>query len=200
MTDPMIDPRNRDLKTLWQAQAPEEGGTVSLEVIRQRALVLEKVTRRKDAIMWVSGVTNIGAFAAVMWYLPHLRVVAAIVIATALYIVYQYYRRRPSRVVLDGFGNACVDFYRAALIRKRDMARQLWSWFLPPAILGQVALIVGFIVSPPNVPRRLVLMALPFWLLTDVIVFTIGWRNAQREAGKTQRELDALDAASRGDV
>lgn len=97
-----------------------------------------------------------------------------------------------------GAAHACVDFYRTALTRKRDMERQLWTWFMPPAILAQVALIVGFVVWPPNVPRRLVLMALPFWLLTDALIFGVVWRNARREASRTQRELDALETITRG--
>ena len=74
------------------------------------------------------------------------------------------------------------------------MAQQLWLWFMPPAILGQAALIIGFVIAPPNIPRRVVLMALPLWILTDVLIFGFGWRNAQREATTRQRELDALDS------
>lgn len=197
----MTEHRNPDLKTLWQTQ-PSEGGPMSLDDIRQRLRALDRTTRRKDLIMLVSGVVNTAAFTAAIWYLPRLRLVSAIVIATVFYIVYQYNRRRPVRAATDEAAptavQACVDYYRAALVRKRDMARDLWTWFLPPAILGQAALIAGFVIWPPNVPRRLVLMALPFWLLTDVIIFSFGWRNAQREARKTQRELDALDALKEG--
>lgn len=188
----------RDVRTLWQTQ-PAEGGPMSIDEIRSRARALDGKVRRQDAIMMLSGVINTAAFAAVMWYLPQLRIVAAIVIATVLAIIVQYVRRRPSRrQAVDDLTssalNPCVEFYRHALVRKRDMAGQLWAWFLPPAIVGQVALIAGFVIAPPNVPRRMILMALPFWILTDVIIFVFGWRNAQREAKKMQRELDSLDS------
>ena len=171
---------------------------MSIDDVRRRARALDGKIRRQDAIMILCAVVNTGAFGAVMWFLPNLRIVAAIVIATVIAIVLQYRRRRPSRNAIDYLTstafNPCVDFYRTALVRKRDMARQLWTWFMPPAILGQAALIIGFVIAPPNVPRRIVLMALPFWILTDVVVFVFGWRNAQREAKTMQRELDSLDS------
>jgi hypothetical protein len=192
MTEP------HDVRTLWQTQPPEEE-SISMDDIRRRARALEGKVRRQDAIMVLCAVTNIAAFIAVMWYLPHLRIVSAIVIATVIAIVSQYWRRRPSRQqAIDSLTstavNPCIDFYRSALLRKRDMERQLWAWFLPPAILGQAALMIGFVIAPPNVPRRAILMALPFWILTDVIIFVVGWRNAQREANNRQRELDSLDS------
>jgi hypothetical protein len=191
MTEP------RDVRTLWQTQPPE-AQPMTLDDVRRRARALDGKIRHQDAIMTLCAVINTGAFAAVMWYLPHLRIVAAIVIATVFAIVAGYLRRRPSRRAIDYLTpaalNPCVDFYRTALVRKRDMARQLWIWFMPPAILGQAALIIGFLIAPPNVPRRAILMALPVWILTDVIIFVFGWRNAQREARKMQRELDSLDS------
>ena len=191
MTEP------RDIRTLWQTQPPE-GGPMSIADVHRRARALDGKIRRQDAIMTLCAFVNIGAFAAVMWYLHRLRLVAAIVIATVIAIVAQYWRRRPSRRAIDYLTSPafdpCVDFYRTALVRKREMARQLWTWFLPPAILGQAALIVGFVIAPPNVPRRLVLIALPFWILTDVVIFVFGWRNAQREAKMMQRELESLDS------
>lgn len=189
MTEP------RDIPTLWQTQPPD-GRSLTLEDVRRQARTLEARVYRQDLIMTVSAIVNIGAFAAVMWYLPALRVVAAIVIATAIAIVAGYVHRRPSRRAMDYLtaSHPCVDFYRTALVRKRDMARQLWTWFMPPAILGQAALIIGFVIAPPDVPRRIVLMALPLWILTDVVIFGVGWRNARREATNRQRELDALDS------
>lgn len=194
MTEP------RDILTLWQTQPSEGGRPMSIDEVHRRARALDRKIRRQDAIMALCAVVNTGAFAVVMWYLPRLRLVGALVIATVIAIVAQYWRRRPSRRAIDYLTstafNPCVDFYRTALIRKRDMARQLWSWFLPPAILGQAALIIGFVVVPPNVPRRFVLMALPFWILIDVIIFVFGWRNAQQEAKRMQRELDSLNSMS----
>ena len=186
---------HHDLQTLWQTQPPE-GRPLTLDDVRRQARALEAQVLHQDVVMSLSAVVNTSAFAAVAWYLPHLRIVAAIIIATVIAIVAGYVRRRPSRRAIDYLtaGNPCVDFYRTALVRKRDMARQLWMWFMPAAILGQAALIIGFVIAPPNIPRRVVLMALPVWILTDVLLFGFGWRNAQREATKRQRELDALDS------
>ena len=174
---------------------------MSIDDVRRRARTLDLNVRRQDVIMAISVVVNTAAFAAVMWYLPGLRIVAAIVVATVIVIATQYLRRRPSRRAIDAVttsaADACTHFYRTALLRKRDMARQLWIWFMPPAILGQVALIVGFVVALPGVPRRIVLLAVPFWILLDVVLFTFGWRNARREAARMEGELAALDAMTR---
>jgi len=189
---------SRNIQALWQTQPPEGGRPMSIDEVHQRARALDRKIGRQDTIMVLCAVVNTSTFAVVMWYLPRLRFVAAIVLATVIAIVAQYWRRRPSRRAIDYLAstvfNPCVDFYRTALMRKRDMARQLWTWFLPPAILGQAALIIGFVIAPPNVPRRLVLMALPFWILIDVIIFVFGWRSAQREAKRMDRELDSLDS------
>ena len=189
----MTDARN--VTTVWQT-LPSDGRLMSLDDLRRRARAMDAKVRRQDAIMAISAVVNVGAFAAVMWFLPHLRIVAALVIATAITIVAGYVRRRPSRRAIDYMAatSPCADFYRTALMRKRDMAMQLWTWFMPPAILGQAALIVGFVITPPNIPRRVVLMALPLWILIDVLIFGFGWRNAQREARTMQHELDVLDS------
>jgi hypothetical protein len=189
-----IDPRTHDLRTLWQQQALDEMRAISLEDVRRRARALEQKLRRMDAIMYVSGVVNVAAFAAVMWFLPGLRIVAAIVILTALVIVSQYHRRRPLRAAeADRTTSACLDYYRAALLRKRDLSRTLGRWFLPPAILGQVALMVGFLIAPPGVPRRWIWIALPFWVLFDVVVFVGAWRRHRQAAAHAQRQLDDLD-------
>src|SRR6185436_17438006 len=131
---------SRNIQALWQTQPPEGGRPMSIDEVHQRARALDRKIGRQDTIMVLCAVVNTSAFAVVMWYLPRLRFVAAIVLATVIAIVAQYWRRRPSRRAIDYLAstvfNPCVDFYRTALMRKRDMARQLWTWFLPPAILG----------------------------------------------------------------
>lgn len=188
------DPRGGDLRTLWQQQPPEDAGAISLDDVRHRARALERKVRRMDVTMYGSGVVNVGAFTAVMWYLPHLRLVAALVIATALVIVFQYHRRRPVRTADDTLASdACLDYYRVSLRRKRDLSLKLGRWFLPPAIVGQAALMAGFLIAPPGVPRRLVLMVLPFWLLIDVVIFVVAWRRHRRVAARAQQELEELE-------
>jgi hypothetical protein len=183
-----------DLRSLWQQQPPDERRAISLDDVRQRARALELKVRRMDVIMYASGVINVGAFAAVLWYLPHLRIVAALVIVTALVILFQYHRRRPVRGADDVVpSDACLDYYRVTLQRKRDLSQKIGRWFLPPAIAGQAALMAGFLIAPPGVPRRLVWMVLPFWLLIDVVIFVGAWRRHRRAAASAARELEELE-------
>jgi hypothetical protein len=93
------DARRGDLRSVWQEQPlPDGGGRVTIDAVRARARALEASFRRKDLIIYASGVINVAAFAAVIWFLPGLRLVGALVIATALIIVSAYRRRRPLRM------------------------------------------------------------------------------------------------------
>jgi hypothetical protein len=194
------DARSRDIRTLWQEQPPPDGGArVSIDTVRERARALEASFRRKDLIIHACGVINVAAFAAVIWFLPGLRLASALVIATALVIVSAYRRRRPLRMrEVDLAASNCLGFYRAALRRKREFSRTIGRWFFPPAIAGQLILMIGFLVAPPGVPRRWIWIALPFWVAIDVVIFGSAWRTHQSAAVHAERELDDLDALERG--
>ncbi len=190
------DARGRDVRTLWQEQPlPDGSASISIHAVRARARALEASFRRKDLIIHASGVINVAAFAAVIWFLPGLRLASVLVIATALVIVTAYRRRRPLRMRdADLAASHCLGFYRAALQRKREFSRTIGRWFFPPAIAGQLILMIGFLVAPPGVPRRWIWIALPFWIATDVVIFAGAWRRHQSAATLAQRELDDLDA------
>jgi hypothetical protein len=193
------DARRGDLRSVWQEQPlPDGGDRVTIDTVRERARALEASFRRKDLIIYGCGVINVAAFAAVIWFLPGLRLVGALVIATALIIVSAYRRRRPSRMrEADLAATSCLDHYRTALQRKRDFSRTIGRWFFPPAIAGQLVLMIGFLVAPPGVPRRWIWMALPVWLAIDLVIFGGAWRTHRRAAADAQRELDDLDSMER---
>jgi hypothetical protein len=193
------DARRGDLRSVWQEQPlPDGGGRVTIDTVRERARALEASFRRTDLIIHACGVINVAAFAAVIWFIPGLRLVGALVIATALIIVSAYRRRRPLRMrEADLTATSCLGYYRAALQRKRDFSRTIGRWFFPPAIAGQLVLMIGFLVAPPGVPRRWIWIALPFWLATDIVIFGGAWRTHQRAAADAQRELDDLDSMER---
>jgi hypothetical protein len=191
--------RGDDVRALWQEQTwPDAGHAVSSDALRERARALDRSFVRKDLIIYGCGVTNVVAFGAVIWFQPGLRLVSALVIATALAIVTQYRRRRPLRMrEQDLTTTACLDFYRASLQRKRDFSRTIGRWFFPPAIAGQLLLMIGLLAAPPGVPRRWIWMALPFWIALDVIIFAAAWRKHQAAASRAERELMELDALGR---
>ena len=169
-----------------------------LEDIRRKARDLDRKARARNLAMAVSGVVNIGAMLAIMWFLPPYRLVAAIVLVTAVYIVYQFVRRRPTRVPPDSIASMTgLDGYRASLTHHRDFVKTIFSWFLVPAVIGQLALMVGFLIAPPEVPRRVIVMVLPVWLLIDVGLVWLARKKHQREADRVQTELDALDTLAR---
>ena len=70
----------QDVRALWQGQ-PCEGGGMPLDEIRRRVGEVEKHARRRDRGFYACAAVIIPAWAAVMWWLPDLRVTAAISMA-----------------------------------------------------------------------------------------------------------------------
>ena len=74
----------QDVRALWQGQ-PCEGGGMPLDEIRRRVGEVEKHARRRDRGLYACAAVIIPAWAAVMWWLPDLRVTAAISMAAAFF-------------------------------------------------------------------------------------------------------------------
>jgi hypothetical protein len=83
-----------------------------------------------------------------MWWLPDLRITAAISMAAACWIAGQAYKRSAARRVSVDLASAPgVDYYRASLERERDVYQALPVWFVPPVVLSTTAIVVGFLTT-----------------------------------------------------
>ena len=83
--------------------------------------------------------------------------------------------------------------HRRELERQRDLARDVWKWYLLPFVPGLLAVVaVPALHSPPEKWIR----ALPFILLWAAMFYAV-WRLNKRGANKLQRQIDELNSMNR---
>lgn len=167
---------------------------MSLDEIRGRVGDLEKHARRRDRGLYVSAAVIIPTWAAVMWWLPDLRVTAVISMAAACWIAGQAYKRSAARSVsVDLVSAPGLDFYRASLERERDIYHSLPEWFVPPVVMSTTAIVVGFLTTT-RFPHGPALFGVVAWIACGTcaaLVFVI--RNSRREAERYQALIDGLN-------
>ena len=190
-----------DVRALWQGQPcegvqvqgqPCEGGGMPLDEIRRRVREVEQHARRRDRGFFACAAVIIPSWAAVMWWLPDLRVTAGISMAAACWIVSQAYIRSGARNVPTDLASApSLDFYRTSLERERDLYRALPVWFVPPVVLSSTAIVLGFLTTT-RFPHNTAIFAVLAWIVcgTCVALFA-GIRNSRREARRYQALIEA---------
>jgi hypothetical protein len=82
----------------------------------------------------------------------------------------------------------CADFYRAELVRQRDLSKDSWG-FLLPFVPGMALALLDGVLEARSTSQLIALVAGGIGLFLG-----IAWWNAHT-ARKLQSEIDALDAA-----
>ena len=80
-----------DLRDVWQAQ-PEMEPRMSTDEVRGKVRSIERESRRRSVVMVACGAVIVPSWLAVAWYLPDFRLLAAVGLATALWILYHAQR------------------------------------------------------------------------------------------------------------
>jgi hypothetical protein len=128
------------------------------------------------------------------WFM---RIGSGLVIAGAVYVVFQLYRRGSAASAPAELGlTTGLDFYRKELERQRVLLNSVWRWYLGPFVPGLAVITLGAaITNPARSPYAwlfagsyAVVVALAFWLVA---------RLNQRCAGRLQRQIDELNAAEK---
>ena len=165
-----------------------------LDELRRRVGDVEKHARRRDRGLYACAAIIIPAWAAVMWWLPDLRVTAAVSMAAACWIAGQAYKRSAARSVSAALASAPgVDFYRASLERERDVYQALPVWFVPPVVLSSTAIVVGFLTTT-RFPHGPALFGFLAWFACGTgAALVFGIRNSRREVRRYQALIDALN-------
>ena len=165
-----------------------------LDEIRRRVGDVEKHARRRDRGLYACAAVIIPAWAAVMWWLPDLRVTAAISMAAACWIAGQAYKRSAARSVSVDLASAPgLDFYRASLERERDVYHSLPVWFVPPVVMSTTAIVVGFLTTT-RFPHGPALFGVVAWIACGTCAaLVVGIRNSRREVKRYQALIDALN-------
>jgi hypothetical protein len=195
----MTDERNEEEEfvTLWRAQ-PIEPAPITLEEIRTAATKFERFVRRKNRQEYVAGAIVILAFAwYALWFHEWLIQLGSLAIIAATLFVLFYLRRHGYAAAtprgIDARG--LVEFQRAQLVRRRDLAGSVWLWYLPPFVPGITLFMVGLWVQGPRPGHSIATYHLGLTLMAAVFplfAVILALMNIIR-SNRWQREIDALD-------
>jgi hypothetical protein len=178
-----------EILRLWQQQAREEQ-KMPLDEIRTRAERLDAKTRRWRVFTLVLVLLLVIVEAWQVWRGEEMveRTGDLLTIAAFVYVAYRYrkYRLAASPVAL-GRTN-CVEFYRAELVRQRDLSKDSWG-FLLPFVPGVALSLLG-----GGLDRRPATQAIAAVAFGVMLFLSIALWNAHT-ARRLQNELDALDAS-----
>jgi hypothetical protein len=175
--------------TLWQKQTSEEQ-RIPLDEIRTKAERLDTKTRRWRGFTTGLFILLLTVEAWQVWIGEEI-VERAGDLLTMVALVYVAYRLRKHRLaappVALGRTN-CADFYRAELVRQRDLSKDAWG-FLLPFVPGMALALLDGGLEARSTSQLIALVAGGVGLFLG-----IAWWNAHA-ARKFQNEIDALDAS-----
>ena len=186
------------VKAAWFHQ-PGLGGAVDLERARQQQQKRASEIKKRDRIAYLCATIIAPSWAAMMWFMPDLRVVAAVGFAVAVWVTSFVFWRSGARLTPDADGT-CVSFQRALLQRELAFRLAMPRWYLLPIALSQGAILFGLFTSP-----RFPHTAMLFWGAAAMIgtaagILGVARKRLLREASELRRELGLLNAAAGGDI
>lgn len=124
------------------------------------------------------------------------RAAGGLIIAAALYILHQTYKRWAVASAEQG-GSLPTMSYRAQLEQRRDELRGIWSWYVWPYLTALLLFALRLPLAYPDEPGRWP-KALPFAILSIVWSLVMGKLSA-RKAHQLQAEIDHLDNLQSGE-
>ena len=189
-----------DVKTLWRNQEREDNA-VTLEHIHERASQFQKRIRRGLLIEYVASIFVVLIFGFYIWVFPGWMIKAgsALIILAAAFAICQMRRRMSAQNVPDAQRLELIAFHRRELVRQRDAWTSAWLWYIAPFLPGMVLMGMGrwfqFHASWRSLAwdHEIIILASAF----AVLVLGSIWLLQMRAAKRLQKEIDALDAASK---
>jgi hypothetical protein len=174
-------------------QAQDRGGAAMLpHDLQQRSREFEKNVRRAnlELLLGVLILVFLGWRAAIAEPVSD-RVAGGLIIAAALYITYQVFKRGSAGAVPpEADLSSLPALYRSRLERRRDALRSIWSWYVLPFLGGLMIFALRVPLAHPD-QLRLWPNVVPF--ATLCIVWSFAMRKfSERAARKLQDEIDAL--------
>jgi hypothetical protein len=177
------------VQKLWREQ-PQKEKVMALNEIRARARQFERKVRRWNI---AAGALFLILFAGNAWEVwaqddTLERIGDLLIMAALVYVAYRYrdYGRVPPMPASLGL-TSCADFYRAQLVRQRDLSRGSWRYLLPFA--PGLALTVMGRAAEGRPTSQVVAMS----VLCVLLFAGCAWVNA-RSVRKLEKEIEALDA------
>jgi hypothetical protein len=178
-----------EILRLWQQQSREEQ-IMPLDDIRTKAERLDTKTRRWRGATTVLVILLVIIEAWQVWFGDEIveRTGDLLTIAAFVYIAYRYRKHRLAAPPVALGRTNCVDFYRAELVRQRDLSRDSWGYLLPFVPGVTLALLGG---SQQTRPAGQVIALVAFGI---ALFLGVAWWN-EHTARKLQDEIDGLDAS-----
>ena len=182
-----------NLNSLWQNHNVEPVH-MSLEEVRQKAERFQKTIRHRNLREYVAAAFVFVGSGYFIWRFPGLRLAVGLLLAGTIYVLYQLHTRGAAKTVPESLAlDTCLEFHRRELERQRDLARDVWKWYLLPFVPGLLAVIA---VPLLRLPPEKWISAWPVILLWAAMFYAI-WRLNKRGANKLQRQIDELNSMSR---
>src|SRR5215203_5150363 len=126
----------QDVFTVWQEQ-PREEPPMTMREIQDKTRQLETHVWLRNAIEYsvVAILIAVHGSLALTRPNPFERTGRALIAAAAVYVGWQLHRRGSVERMPSSLGiTSCVDFYRAQLVRQRELFRNAWTWYLVPFV------------------------------------------------------------------
>jgi len=184
------DEMKDDLRTQWQSQPPE-GGRMSLEEVRAKAVQFQKRLRKRNIREYSAMVLAIGMAIPLGVFLrafPLVLVAMVLVIAGTLVIAYQFRKRMSTRSFTAAAASmSCLEFYRRELERQRDANLSIWSWYILPMLPGTAMMLIAMAFIRGLGPVVSLVYAVLF-----TIAFIVTGKLNKRAARRLQEKIDEL--------
>ena len=195
---------NLELAELWHSQQLE-GKELSMEEVHGKVSTFERKIRIRNGIEYAAAVVVLFGFCYQMFEGEnvYIKAGALLVMLAALFVVYFLHTRGSATDMPEELGRAAsLDFYRASLVRQKDLLQSVWKWYLLPFVPGVAVMLFGAAVRDGailNQPSPIgdrgaatsVASILIFAGIIAAFFFFIAALN-KRKARKLQAELDAL--------
>lgn len=196
------DNSSDELCGLWQSQR-SEFIPMPVEELRQASGKLASQVYWRNLREYSAAIFVVAGFGYYLWefHTVLLRLGSGLTIAGVLYMAVQLHRKGSAAGMAEEMeSKTCLEFYRSALVRQRDLLSSVWKWYLLPFAPGMILFLLGllkFVLDQPASHLHYAAIALVFGLTfagCAGVFALVGWLN-RRAAKDLQRKIDALDTA-----
>ena len=177
-----------DLGQMWRQQ-PHAGHTMSLDDIRLKARELDAKVQQWNLVGGLLCAVLLAKNAWEIWVDTDLveRAGDSLMFLALVCVIYQFWRYARAETAPAARGQAsCVEYYRARLIRQRELSREGWKYILPFAP-GVAVIVFGRAMQGRPPVQVAFLIGLSFVLFAGVL-----WVIARRTR-RLERDIVALD-------
>jgi positive regulator of sigma E activity len=184
--------REQDLLRTWQQQ-PMVISPISIEQVQVKVLAFQRRTRIGYVLELIAAILVLLGYGAVVWSFPNLwvKVGSALIILAGFFIFYQFHKRWNARVPPENLGTQILQFHKQELIRRRDMLRSSWVWYISPLVPGMLIYWLGMLQANPQNPFNIIGIVICFATFFGVGLFN-EWR-----ARRVQRQIDSLYSSAK---